>query len=74
MLNGHESTAKTLLRAFSAAKTASKRFRAMDAIAALAQSSGLTQAPDSSPAGAAAAENLGSPRQEKYGTIVEVWR
>lgn len=74
MLNGHESTAKTLLRAFSAAKTSPKRFRAIDAIAALAQASGVTQAPDSSPAGGAAAENTaGSPRQEKYGTFTIFW-
>lgn len=62
MLNGHESTAKTLLRAFSAAKTAPKRIRAIDAIAALAQASGVTHPPDSSPAGAVAAESSGSPR------------
>ncbi|CAM9626482.1 unnamed protein product [Ectocarpus sp. 6 AP-2014] len=44
MLHGHASTGKKLLQAFSAAKTASKRSRTIDAFAAVATASGVTHA------------------------------
>ncbi|CAM9640707.1 unnamed protein product, partial [Ectocarpus sp. 12 AP-2014] len=44
MLHGHASTGKKLLQAFSAAKTASKRSRTIDAFAAVAMASGVTRA------------------------------
>ncbi|CAM9488020.1 unnamed protein product [Ectocarpus sp. 4 AP-2014] len=44
MLHGHASTGKMLLQAFSAAKTASKRSRTIDAFAAVAMASGVTHA------------------------------
>lgn len=44
MLHGHASTGKKLLQAFSAAKTASKRSRTIDAFAAVAMASGVTHA------------------------------
>lgn len=44
MLHGHASAGKKLLQAFSAAKTACKRSRTIDAFAAVAMASGVTHA------------------------------
>eukprot|EP00903_Cladosiphon_okamuranus_P012766 g11934.t1 len=58
MLRGHTSTAKALFKAFSAAKTAPKRSRAIDTMAAVAHAAGMAHASEmTTPAGAAATDN-----------------